>query len=145
MTTTNPTYWTATTLLVLGLLSGGIAEVMQRPDNVEGMLRLGYPMYFGIIIGLWKIAGSVAILAPGFGRLKEWAYAGVFFNMTGAAASHAIVGEPAWHVAVTLGFAALAVVSWATRPKTRVLGSLATSLPHSLSGQKIYAAGSAAR
>lgn len=88
------------------------------------MAHLGYPAYFITIIGAWKILATIALLLPGFPRLKEWAYAGIFFNMTGAAISHAVVGEPAWHIAVTLSFAALDVISWATRPQGRVLGTL---------------------
>lgn len=117
-------YWATTTLLVLGVLTGGVAELARLPGNVEGMVHLGYPLYFMTIIGLWKVLGSVALLAPGFPRVKEWAYAGIFFNMTGAAVSHVAVGDAAWHVAVTLAFAALAIASWALRPASRMVGSL---------------------
>ena len=115
-------YWTTTILFVFGMLSGGIAELARRSDNVEGMVRLGYPVYFMMIIGFWKVLGSVALVVPRFPRLKEWAYAGFFFNMTGAAVSHAVSGDATWHVGVTLGFAALAVASWALRPQSRTLG-----------------------
>ena len=117
-------YWSTTALLVFGVLSGGIAELARRPENVEGMTHLGYPLYFVTIIGIWKVLGSVAVLAPRFPRLKEWAYAGIFFNMTGAAASHAASGDAAWHVVVTLAFAALTVASWALRPQSRRLGAV---------------------
>jgi hypothetical protein len=77
------------------------------------------------MIGFWKVLGSLALLVPRFpGRLKEWAYAGIFFNMTGAAASHGVCGDAAWHVMVTLIFACLAVASWALRPESRTLGVL---------------------
>jgi hypothetical protein len=85
------------------------------------MVHLGYPSYFVTIIGCWKVLGTVALLVPHFPRLKEWAYAGIFFNMTGAAVSHAVCGDAAWHVAVTLGFAVIAVISWALRPSNRKL------------------------
>jgi len=83
-----------------------------------------YPAYFVAIIGFWKVLGSMALLAPGFPRLKEWTYAGIFFNMTGACASHIAAGSEAWHVPLTLAFAALTVASWALRPANRVLGGL---------------------
>jgi uncharacterized membrane protein YphA (DoxX/SURF4 family) len=105
-------YWVTTAILLFAMLSGGIAELMHRPETIEGMKQLGYPVYFVMILGFWKVLGSVALLAPGFPRLKEWAYAGIFFNMTGAAVSHAVCGDAAWHVVVTVGFAALAVASW---------------------------------
>jgi DoxX-like protein len=117
-------YWTATTLLVFGMLSGGIAELLRRPENVAGMAALGYPVYFMLIIGAWKVLGSVALLVPGLPRLKEWAYAGFFFNMTGAAISHAASADATWHISVTLGFAALVIASWALRPASRTLGTL---------------------
>jgi hypothetical protein len=73
------------------------------------------------------MAGAIALLAPGFPRLKEWAYAGIFFNMTGAAISHAAVGDYGaygYHLIVPLTFAGLAVASWALRPQSRTLGVL---------------------
>jgi hypothetical protein len=117
-------YWVTTAILLFAMLSGGIAELMHRPETIEGMKQLGYPVYFVMILGFWKVLGSVALLAPGFPRLKEWAYAGIFFNMTGAAVSHAVCGDAAWHVVVTVGFAALAVASWWLRPASRTLGVL---------------------
>jgi uncharacterized membrane protein YphA (DoxX/SURF4 family) len=99
-------YWIITTTLALALLSGGFAGLIQRPENVEFMTHLGYPVYFGMIIGFWKVLGGVAILSPGFPRLKEWAYAGIFFNMTGAATSHVFAGDAAWHVVVPAGIRA---------------------------------------
>lgn len=104
------------------MVSGGAAQLAHQKDAVAGMLHLGYPPYFLTILGFWKFLGGIAILAPRFPRLKEWAYARIFFEMTGAAASHAACHDPAWHVAVTIGFAALTVVSWALRPPSRILG-----------------------
>ncbi|HKA87939.1 MAG TPA: DoxX family protein [Haliangiales bacterium] len=117
-------YWTTTALLVLGVVSGGAAELARSPGTIEGIVGLGYPAYLATILGVWKLLGTVALLAPRFPRLKEWAYAGIFFNMTGAAISHAVCGDAAWHVLVTLGLAGLAVASWALRPPTRTLGAL---------------------
>jgi len=97
------------------------------------MLHLGYPLYFVTIIGLWKVLGSIALVAPRLPRLKEWAYAGIFFNMTGAAASHWVRGDAAWHVIVTLAFAALAVASWALRPPSRTLGKVADEMRSAVS------------
>src|SRR4051812_15907017 len=77
-------YWVVTAFLLFNVLSGAVAELLQLKGNVEGMLLLGYPLYFMMIIAVWKVLGSIALLVPGFPRLKEWAYAGIFFNMTGA-------------------------------------------------------------
>ena len=112
-------YWIITVTLALALLSGGFAGLIQRPENVEFLTHMGYPVYFGLIIGFWKVLGGVAILSPGFPRLKEWAYAGIFFNMTGAATSHVFAGDAVWHVVVPAAFALLAVASWALRPSSR--------------------------
>lgn len=117
-------YWTTTGLLALGLIGGGGAELARYRPTVVGIEHLGYPVYFITIIAAWKVLGGMALLVPGFARLKEWAYAGVFFVMTGAAMSHVIRHDPAWHIFVTLGFAALAVASWALRPASRTLGIL---------------------
>ena len=119
-------YWAATGVLAFCIGSGGAAELAQVPGNVQGLAALGYPAYFVMLIGLWKVLGAIAVLVPGFPRLKEWAYAGMFFNMTGAAVSTvAVTGthEP-WHVVAQLLMAALVVASWALRPRSRALGVL---------------------
>jgi uncharacterized membrane protein YphA (DoxX/SURF4 family) len=117
-------YWVATALLLFIIVSGGAAELMGRKDNVDGIVRLGYPVYFVTLIGVWKLLAAVALVVPRFPRLKEWAYAGIVFNMSGAAVSHAASGDAAWHVVATLCFAALALASWALRPPGRVLGTI---------------------
>jgi len=101
--------------------SGGLAELVRVPGNIEGLVRLGYPEYFATIIGFWKVLGAIAILVPGFPRLKEWAYAGIFFNMTGAAATGVFTHSAPWHVVVDLVLASLTVASWALRPASRRL------------------------
>ena len=120
-TTKSITYWMTTGLVVFAMLSGGIAELAHRPETIDGMKQLGYPVYFVMILGFWKLLGSLALVVPGVPRVKEWAYAGIFFNMTGAAVSHLVCHDAAWHVGVTLGLAALAVASWALRPASRTL------------------------
>jgi hypothetical protein len=120
-------YWTTTILLAL-FMSGGVAQVMQFRANPHGVVpQLGYPLYFFLILGVWKILGAITILVPGFPRLKEWAYAGIFFDLTGAAASCAAVGEYgayAFHVIAPSLIAGLCVASWALRPKSRKIGVL---------------------
>jgi uncharacterized membrane protein YphA (DoxX/SURF4 family) len=120
-------YWVATTLLVFAVFTGGIGELGRTWGTLETVTILGYPPYILTILGAWKILGSIALVAPRFPRLKEWAYAGIFFGMTGAAVSHAIKGDfgPfAYHLVATLSLAVLALVSWALRPQSRTLGTL---------------------
>ena len=117
-------YWLITAFLVFNLLAGGLAELAGMEPNAEGMRLLGYPVYVMTILGAWKVLGSAALLAPRLPRLKEWAYAGIFFNMTGAAFSHVMSGDAAWHVVYTGTLAALTLVSWALRPQSRTLGAL---------------------
>jgi uncharacterized membrane protein YphA (DoxX/SURF4 family) len=81
-------YWIATGLLALGMLASGIQQIFAAKEMVDLVLPLGYPVYFLHIIGTWKVLGVLAILLPGFRLLKEWAYAGFFFVMTGALISH---------------------------------------------------------
>src|SRR5438105_4575066 len=105
------------------MLSGGLTELAQLQGNIEGMQALGYPLYMMAILGTWKVLGSITLLAPRFPRLKEWAYAGMFFNMTGAAVSHLVVADEAWHVYYTASLAIVVLVSWALRPESRTLGA----------------------
>jgi hypothetical protein len=122
------TYWT-TSILVAFFIGGGggaqIAQYLGKPHSVVPLL--GYPMYFFGILGFWKVLGAIAILVPRFPRLKEWAYAGIFFDLTGAAASCAAVGGYgvyAFHVIAPLILTVLTVASWALRPESRTIGTL---------------------
>jgi uncharacterized membrane protein len=114
-------YWATTTILSLALLSGGAAQLAHRPDNVEGVVHLGYPAYVTTILGFWKVLGAIALLVPRLPRLKEWAYAGIFFELTGAAASYVFHGDGAGRVVAPLALAALTIASWALRPPSRTL------------------------
>lgn len=114
-------YWTCTVLVALAIASGGVGELMRAPEVVKGMSLLGYPLYFLTILGVWKVLGGVAILAPKLPLLKEWAYAGIVFDLTGASASHVAVHDDARHIVTPLVIAAIAVASWALRPEGRRL------------------------
>ena len=109
-------------------MTGGVAQLMQYRANPHGVVpELGYPMYFFAILGVWKILGAITILVPGFSRLKEWAYAGIFFDLTGAAVSCAAVGgygAYGFHVIAPLIIAGLTMASWALRPPNRIIGVL---------------------
>jgi len=118
-----------TVLLTLASLPGGAAHFVGQRDAVESVVRLGYPTYFVAILGFWKVLGGIALLVPGFPRLKELAYAGVFFDLAGAAASHVLCRGATWHVAVPVVLAALTVISWALRPPSRTLGILFSPAP----------------
>jgi hypothetical protein len=123
----NISYWT-TTILLAFFMSGGATQIIQFKNNPHGVVpQLGCPMYFFAIIGAWKVLGAIAILVPRFPRLKEWAYAGIFFDLTGAAISCAAVGGYGvygFHVIAPLLIAVLAVASWALRPPSRTIGIL---------------------
>lgn len=113
-------YWTTVVILVLVMLSGGSGEIFHLRGYVKGAVNeLGYPLYFLTILGTWKILGGIALLLPRFYLLKEWAYAGIFFDMTGAAASNIAMGNPVFHIIIPLIFAGLVVLSWAFRPYVR--------------------------
>jgi uncharacterized membrane protein YphA (DoxX/SURF4 family) len=117
-------YWVTTGLIAAVLLFGGAVDVAHPPSAVAFLAHLGYPAYFAMLIGTWKVLGSIALLAPRWPRLKEWAYAGVFFDLTGAAVSHAASGDPAPRVLVPLVMTALALASWSLRPESRKLGAV---------------------
>jgi uncharacterized membrane protein YphA (DoxX/SURF4 family) len=124
-------YWATTIIVALELLAGGATDLVHGrtvlwagPPVVEVISRLGYPVYLLTILAVWKLLGAVALLVPRFPRLKEWAYAGTFFELTGAAASGAAHGDKASTLITPLMFAVLAVASWALRPQSRTLGVL---------------------
>ncbi len=118
-------YWGATGLVALFMLSGGVAHVLQVQASVDGFVALGYPLHFVTLLGIWKLLGALAILAPKLPRLKEWAYAGIVFDLTGAAFAWASVGDAAGstgsHIVAPLVLLGLAGVSWALRPDSRKL------------------------
>jgi hypothetical protein len=117
-------YWAATTIVAAELVVGGVTDVLHLPPFFAILLRLGYPAYVGVILGVWKLLGAMAILAPRLARLKEWAYAGIVFDLTGAAASALAVGGAPSDVAAPLLFTGLVAVSWALRPPARRLSGV---------------------
>ena len=117
-------YWVATALVCGELVAGGIWDVLRIPLVRDVVAQLGYPRYFLIILGVWKLLGAIALLVPRYPLLKEWAYAGVMFADTGAVASHLIVGIGYGELAILVPLALLTVVSWRLRPAgRRVSGS----------------------
>lgn len=113
------TYWIATLWLSLGMVSTGIVQLMQMEEEVQKFNELGYPIYLMTILGIWKILGTIAILMPRFPILKEWAYAGFFFAMSGAAISHIVLHHGFAEIAPSLLLLTLTFVSWYFRPNTR--------------------------
>ena len=125
----NIVYWTTTILVAFLIGSGGVAQMAQfagqRPMASCPSLATRCTSF--AILGFWKVLGAIAILVPRFPRLKEWAYAGIFFDLTGAAASCAAVGgygAYGFHVIAPLIIAGLTVASWALRPESRKIGIL---------------------
>ena len=121
----NILYWVMTALVAFFIGSGGIAQVMQYFASPHGVVPvLGYPMYFFLILGFWKFFGALTILVPRFPRLKEWAYAGIFFDLTGAAASNALsggYGAYGFHIIAPLIITGFMLASWALRPPSRTV------------------------
>ncbi|MGZ3863123.1 MAG: DoxX family protein [Bacteroidia bacterium] len=116
-------YWTATILLSVGMFQSGVFAILQTKEWVQLITALGYPVYFLTILGIWKILGVIAILVPNFKLLKEWAYAGFFFAMSGALLSHLACGDYALKSILGPSFQLLFVVlSWYFRPQERKLG-----------------------
>jgi DoxX-like family len=112
-------YWIATLWLALGMMSTGLVQVLRVKTEVDFITQLGYPVYFITILGVWKILGVIAVLIPRYPLLKEWAYAGFFFSMSGAIMSHVASGSPAKDMFPSMLLLTLTVVSWLFRPADR--------------------------
>src|SRR5579884_3720483 len=114
-------YWLFTVIVAFELATGALWDLL-RIEYVRVVLtHLGYPLYLLVILGVWRVPGALTLLVPRFPRLKEWAYAGAFFDYTGAAASHLLRGDrPALWLPPLL-FSVFTLVSWALRPTTRRL------------------------
>jgi hypothetical protein len=115
-------YWVSTLWLALGMISTGAVQLLKLKEGAGGLdsiTNLGYPIYFLTILGVWKILGVAAVLIPKYPLVKEWAYAGFFFAMTGAIFSHIANGNPINEIFPALLLLALTMVSWYFRPENR--------------------------
>lgn len=115
-------YWISTAWLALGMLATGAGQLFKMKEGQGGadmITHLGYPLYLLSLLGIWKTLGVIVVLIPKYPLLKEWAYAGFFFMMTGAMFSHMASGDPAWSILPSLLLLVLTAVSWYSRPATR--------------------------
>lgn len=117
MTRRKLAFWSVTILVCVAFLGSGVANLLHITRVARDMSHLGYPPYFSTILGVWKVLGAIVVAVPaGVQRPKEWAYAGMIFDLTGAAASRIILGDGASGAAPPLILAMLVVCSWALRP-----------------------------
>jgi hypothetical protein len=119
-------YWIATIWLALGMISTGMVQLLKAKAGAGGadsVAHLGYPGYFLTILGVWKVLGVIAVLIPKFPVVKEWAYAGFFFAMSGAIFSHVASGNPVTEIFPALLLLVLAIISWYFRPAERKVTS----------------------
>jgi len=120
-------YWVATIWLALGMVSTGAVQLLKAKEGqggVDMINHLGYPVYLLTILGLWKILGTIAVLIPKFPLVKEWAYAGFFFIMSGAIFSHIAVSDSFTELIPSSLLLVLTVVSWYFRPANRRINLL---------------------
>jgi hypothetical protein len=117
-------YWVATAWLALGYISTGAGQLFKASAGQGGadmIAHLGYPAYVLTLLGIWKVLGVIAVLIPKYPLIKEWAYAGFFFIMTGAAYSHIASGDDFTTILPSLGLLILTAISWYLRPTDRKL------------------------
>ncbi len=114
-------YWISTGWLSLGMVSTGIVQLIKMQEETDLIAKLGYPAYILTLLGIWKLLGVIAILIPKFPLVKEWAYAGFFFAMSGAIFSHLTVGDGAKELFEPVLLVVLTGVSWYFRPASRKL------------------------
>jgi hypothetical protein len=112
-------YWIATIWLSLGMVSTGIVQILRLPEETQFIVDLGFPVYILPLLGVWKILGVLVILIPGYLLLKEWAYAGFFFTMTGALYAHVYMASPINETSPALLLLVLTLLSWYFRPESR--------------------------
>ncbi|QNK63082.1 DoxX family protein [Pedobacter sp. PAMC26386] len=117
-------YWISTLWLALGMLSTAAVQLLKAKSEVDLIKNLGYPIYFLTILGIWKIMGVAAVLIPKFPLLKEWAYAGFFFAMSGAAVSHIASGNSTTDILPSLLLLTLTLISWYFRPADKKIISV---------------------
>lgn len=117
----NIAYWAVTGFLCFGMLLGGSGQLYRASFNVDGILQLGYPVYLLTIIGLWKVLAVITILIPKFLLVKEWAYAGLFFLLSGGVISHFASGDGVLQALPVFLFLCLTIISWYLRPADRRL------------------------
>lgn len=109
--------------MALGMVSTAIVQLMKNKDEAANFTNLGYPAYLMTIIGIWKILGVIAVLIPKRPLLKEWAYAGFFFAMSGAFISHLIIGDTFGRTFPALLLLILVGISWYFRPADRKIST----------------------
>ena len=109
-------YWISTIWLALGMLSTAVVQLIRMPSEIDNISQLGYPPYLLTILGTWKILGVITILMPKLPLLKEWAYAGFFFAMSGAMISRVASGDAIIGFLPSLLLLVLTIVSWYFRP-----------------------------
>jgi hypothetical protein len=114
-------YWICTAVIALCIGSGGAAQALRVPQTVEGMTALGYPVHFVVLLGVWKVLGALTLLAPKLRLVKEWAYAGIFIDLSGAAVASAANAGGALHVIAPIVLIGFLATSWALRPESRRL------------------------
>ncbi|MGV3629767.1 MAG: DoxX family protein [Bacteroidota bacterium] len=116
-------YWIFTIWMSLGMTSSAIVQLMGTKEEADMLTRLGYPLYFMTILGVWKILGVITVLVPKFLILKEWAYAGFFFVTSGAVISHLAVGDSFKEFFPSVFLLALTAISWYFRPPARKIAA----------------------
>ena len=114
-------YWICTIVIALLIGSGGAMQALRVPQNVEGMMALGYPLHFIVLLGVWKVLGALTLVAPRLPLVKEWAYAGIFIDLSGAAVASAANASGAFHVVAPIVLIVFLAASWALRPESRRL------------------------
>src|SRR6478736_1400209 len=112
-------YWIATLWLALGMTSTGIVQLLKVDEEVTMFTGLGYPAYLLTLLGVWKLLGVIAVLVPKFPLIKEWAYAGFFFSMSGAVFSHLALGHTFGETFPPFLLLVLTILSWYFRPEGR--------------------------
>ena len=122
-------YWVATSVAAIAFAALGTANLAHAAPVMQGLEHLGYPPYFATLLGTWKVLAAIALVVPGLERIRGWAYAGMFFTLTGAALSHAFSHDAAATIVAPLVLLGLVMASWRLGQPARPLAHFAPSAP----------------
>jgi len=108
-------FWVTTTIIAIAYFISGLGNLVPFSHIAQDMAHLGYPVYFLKILGVWKILAAIVIVFPGIRRIKEWAFAGMMLDLSGAALSRYFSGDAWSTILIPAGILILVTLNYVIR------------------------------